>query len=74
MFGEQQLRQRCATGVLRQLIVQQLFKEQFFLQPHRHRREERANAARRVREIRFKQPLELDQRLVVKGNEVYRFE
>ena len=53
-----------------QQIDQQRFLKKLLLQPQRHRHAKRTEPARRESEIGLEQPLELQKRLFVEGDEV----
>src|SRR5579871_1267283 len=53
-----------------QLFMQQRFLKQLLADPQRHCHLERSQSAWRIGEIRFEQPLELQERLVVKNNKI----
>src|SRR5262249_55259651 len=50
------------------LFAKQVSQQQFFLQPHRHGGKKGLQAARRKPNVGFEEPLEFDQRLVIKHN------
>src|SRR3990172_7590842 len=53
-----------------QLILQHLFQQEFFFEPHRHGGKKGLHSLGRKRDISLQQTLELDQRLVVE-NEIF---
>src|SRR5687767_5452414 len=57
-----------AAGVLLQLLAQQILLEELLPEPNRHGHTEGLKSARRKGEISFEQPLESEQRLVVKSD------
>src|SRR6185295_9641503 len=71
MLAKQQAALDIATEPARlQLVTEQNFLKELFLQPQRHRLAERLEPARRKSKIGGEQPLEFQERLVVKGNVV----
>src|SRR5262249_54392962 len=71
MFGEQQLLFDASIRTeLLQFTCEKALLEQLLLDPERQRHGEAAVAARREREVGLEQPLELDERLVVEGDEI----
>src|SRR5438105_1570012 len=66
VFGEQQsLSHVLARAERANRLRNQVLQEEFFAKPHRHCHAERLEAARRERQIRLEEPLELEQRFVV---------
>src|ERR1700682_5517646 len=66
MLGKQQLVLPVKAGRLRlELFADQILLEQFLLEPQWQGHAERGEPARREGEIGLKQPLELDERLLV---------
>src|SRR6266571_772505 len=71
MLGEQQpVLDVEVRPELLQFVAQQQLLKQLFLEPKRHRHAKRAEPARREGEIRLKQALEFQERLVVEGDVV----
>lgn len=61
-----QLRLSQPVAMHKKFLYQQASKEQFFLHPYGHRRQERLDAFRGESEIRFEQPFEFDEGFIVK--------
>ena len=72
VLAEQQLGAVELRRKLLQFVREQALLEQLFLQPQRDRHLERAEAARRQRDIGLQQPLEFEERLVVEHDVVER--
>jgi len=71
VVGEQQaLFGSVSPGNAPQLAAEQIFEEQLFAQPDRHRHAERLESARRKSKVGFQQPLEFQERLVVEDDVV----
>ena len=70
MLAEQQLAGVEILRKLLQFVAQQALLEQLLLEPQRDRHLERAEAARRQRDIGLQQPLEFEKRLVVEHDMV----
>src|SRR5689334_363771 len=69
MFGEEQpSTEVSAAGIWLQRIREQLLLKELFADPQRHSHLERTEAARRKRQVRFEQSLELQKRLVIEDD------
>ena len=70
MLAEQQRRPAAAGAEARELFAQLRLQQQLFLDPDRHRGNERAQPARGGREVGLEQALELEERLVVEHDRI----
>src|SRR5205814_9838509 len=72
MLGEYDsgLQNLLACSQLRELADEQVIQEELLAQPHRDRHREALEAIRRKGDVSFKEPLELQQRLVVERDDI----
>ena len=71
MLGKEQLFESAEILIDRSKLFQQhILLKQLFAQPHRHGGAEGAEATRRKGQISLQQPLEFEERLVIKGDAV----
>src|SRR6185503_10817177 len=71
VFAEQELRNVLfvqTRSASQDLFAKKVSQQQFLFQPHRHGGKKGLQATRRKADVGFKQPLEFDQRLVIKHN------
>ena len=72
MLGEQQRRQflRFAIAEFRKFLSENALEVELLLEPDWHCRDKRTKSSGRITHVRLEQPLELDERFIVKDDSV----